>query len=288
MANIYWKSWSSDYAQFELNRLPKLTNWVDGNKKITLHGGVWLTANGNHYRDGNFMKATIYFEPYIYSNGEFDNFQENRNKWDIRFTYNLDFIDMPNTRVIHFPGYWNYDGKNNFNNTIKDTTFGMVLSYKPPPIHKTDIGYLRNEIVNKLINKSFKQWGYWPHQHPNHMGQVFLSNDKFFDAQRLLSTCKFGFAVENSLINGYTTEKIWTCLLANTVPIYYGHKSVFNIIPANCFIYGLDDSMDNIIKRCETMPDEEYQQYRQNIKEFINYNTTHSWEFMFNFIDRCF
>ena len=60
---------------------------------------------------------------------------------------------------------------------------------------------------------------------------------------------KFVFICENSLGSGYITEKIFNCLFARCIPIYYGCSDIENFIDKDCFInMNLDKgiNLDNI------------------------------------------
>jgi hypothetical protein len=47
---------------------------------------------------------------------------------------------------------------------------------------------------------------------------------------------KFVFVSENSIADGYITEKIFNCLFARTIPIYYGSKKISKYINKRAFI----------------------------------------------------
>ncbi len=52
-----------------------------------------------------------------------------------------------------------------------------------------------------------------------------------------LSQARFSICFENARdIRGYLTEKIFDCLFAGCVPIYWGDPEVEKVIPKNCFI----------------------------------------------------
>lgn len=52
----------------------------------------------------------------------------------------------------------------------------------------------------------------------------------------LKSPYKFSIAAENACYNGYTSEKIFTSLIAHTIPIYWGNPSVDKDVNPECFI----------------------------------------------------
>lgn len=287
MPRILWKSWSKEYAVFELERIKKLDlscAWANGNTVSAKSGDILFSTNGQ-YSKSNALTATVFYEPYIYLKKEYDNFSLDA-RWDYRFVYNQDLCGYKNVKLIPYAGYWQCDGKNVFRGVKKDTLFGMVLGNKKrSPVHETDIGYIRQRWVNQLARKDFKYWGPGWGQDTNYQGEIYFSNDKFVDSRVLLSKCKFGLAFDNSILKGYLTEKIWSCMLADTVPIYYGHRSIFNTIPADCFIYGYDYSINEIINMCESIDNSIYEKYLENIRIFIDNDKIHSWEFFFKHID---
>jgi alpha(1,3/1,4) fucosyltransferase len=69
----------------------------------------------------------------------------------------------------------------------------------------------------------------------------------------MLEQYKFAIASENTLIDGYVTEKIFQSLVAGCIPVYYGTEMVFNDFNSNCFVYvsnpdDMDDAMEEIVR----------------------------------------
>jgi hypothetical protein len=61
----------------------------------------------------------------------------------------------------------------------------------------------------------------------------------------------FVFVCENSVADGYITEKIFNCYFARTIPIYYGCKKIINYFNKDSFINISDkilESDDNLLK----------------------------------------
>jgi hypothetical protein len=54
---------------------------------------------------------------------------------------------------------------------------------------------------------------------------------------------QFIFVSENSIADGYITEKIFNCLFARTIPIYYGSKKISKYINQHAFI---EVDLDNL------------------------------------------
>lgn len=70
---------------------------------------------------------------------------------------------------------------------------------------------------------------------------------------KIFNQYKFIICFENSYNPGYITEKIFNCLLADTIPIYSGSPIIHDFINPNCFINigendNFDEAVDNIIQ----------------------------------------
>ncbi len=284
MSKVWWRSWSAGCADFDLARISGLDlkhEWLNGHlvpREQLAKGDVWLTGNGYDSIDGPCYRATIYAEPYVYLRNEYDAFSTN-DKWDLRFTYNPDLLSYQNTALLPVAGYWDCDGKVRHTAT-RTKTFGMVLGNKPDVPVTGYIGTIRTEFVNALRGRDFVYWGPgWDRSDPNYQGEAYLSDNKFFDSQKLLSSCKFALTFDNSVINGYLTEKFWNGLAAGCLPIYYGHEFIKTVVPEDAFIYGYDfDSTQEIIDYCESMSAVEWSSRTDVGFQFFRDDTSHSWE----------
>ncbi len=68
------------------------------------------------------------------------------------------------------------------------------------------------------------------------------------DKEDFISRYKFNLAVENSLADGYVTEKIVEPFCAATVPIYWGSREVMKDFNPEAFIYAGDyDSLEGLL-----------------------------------------
>jgi hypothetical protein len=83
----------------------------------------------------------------------------------------------------------------------------------------------------------------------------------------MYSEFKFVFAIENSLLSGYITEKILSAFEGNSVPIYYGPEKIKELINEKSFYYmndrmkdpknPTDEEFDKISKELQTLADDE-------------------------------
>ena len=75
---------------------------------------------------------------------------------------------------------------------------------------------------------------------------------------------RFIICFENSYAPGYITEKIFNCLLADTIPIYSGSPIIHDFINPDCFInIGENDDLDQAIAKISEINSdpEKYSQY---------------------------
>jgi hypothetical protein len=80
-----------------------------------------------------------------------------------------------------------------------------------------------------------------------------------------LKDYKFSIVIENSIENGYFTEKLLDCFLSGTIPIYVGSKSVNDYFDENGIIhFEGDEDLPNIL---EKLTDELYQSKMESIKK---------------------
>ncbi len=102
---------------------------------------------------------------------------------------------------------------------------------------------------------------------------VYNKEETYNDiAVEIYSKYKFVLAIENTIKNGYFTEKLINPILANSIPIYYGSDTAFEIINKNRVIYfndfqNIDELIEYIIKLSEN--EEDYNRIL-NEKIFVN------------------
>lgn len=76
-----------------------------------------------------------------------------------------------------------------------------------------------------------------------------IANKSCYHSEELLTIFnkyKFIFVAENSINDGYITEKIFNCLFAKCIPIYIGSKKIEYFFNKDCFING-NSIIDNTI-----------------------------------------
>ena len=86
-----------------------------------------------------------------------------------------------------------------------------------------------------------------------------------------LSQARFSICFENARdIRGYLTEKIFDCLFAGCVPIYWGDPEVEKAIPKNCFIdFRQFQSYQALYNYLKNLSAQDYQAYQLAGQQFL-------------------
>ena len=100
--------------------------------------------------------------------------------------------------------------------------------------------------------------------------QIYNSNETYNDiAVKIYSQYKFVLAIENTIKDYYFTEKIINPILANSIPIYYGTHTVFEIINKKRVIYFNDyDNINELILYIKSLLNDK-DKYNQILSEPI-------------------
>ena len=91
---------------------------------------------------------------------------------------------------------------------------------------------------------------------------------------KLINQYKFCFVCENSISDGYITEKIFNCFLGKSIPIYYGSPIADRFFNLNSFIYLNNILEDNLITKIKEINYNKaiFQNYIDSPKININYD----------------
>ncbi len=96
-----------------------------------------------------------------------------------------------------------------------------------------------------------------------------------------LSQYKFSICFENSVIEGYITEKIFDCFYAGTVPIYYGAPDINKYVNPKAFINFNDfSSIQDLEKYIENLSDFDCEEYKKWGKHFIEKESSRFYNFL--------
>lgn len=91
------------------------------------------------------------------------------------------------------------------------------------------------------------------------------------DKIKTLSNFKYSLCFENLTdVNGYVTEKIFDCLKARCVPIYWGASDIKKYIPQDCFIDYRDfGNFDKLLEYLKSIDEKTYNVYIRNIEKLL-------------------
>lgn len=80
----------------------------------------------------------------------------------------------------------------------------------------------------------------------------------------------FAICFENSILNGWITEKIFDCFFAGTIPVYWGAPDIEQYIPPNCFI-DMRNFEDYQALSCylKSLSLSDIQTYKQNARNYL-------------------
>lgn len=141
----------------------------------------------------------------------------------------------------------------------------------------------RDSFLEKLSDYKFVHSA---GKHKNNINQ-HIKND-ISEKNNYQSGFKFSIAFENSIYDGYTSEKIVDSILSGTIPIYYGNKNIEMDIESNSFINCHKfDTTESVIDYIKTIDqDDELYQNMLNKLELPKYDQTLFSDFLINIFDQ--
>ena len=223
----YWRGWEHDITIMSLLSQEYDLRYVDNPNVIFCH------QSGSEHRE--------YTCPKIFCAGEPDAF--NQEDYDLTFTF--DYTECSES-AIRFPLYGYY-----FPNTTLCKQ--NVRRVKRPKfcafVASRDIFPERVDFVKRL--SKYKQVACCGSV-LNNTGFKVGGTHSSAELVSFYSDYKFVMAFENTVKEGYTTEKIATVMAAQSIPIYYGNPKVHRDFNPKSFVnvheYGsFDEAIDRII-----------------------------------------
>lgn len=90
------------------------------------------------------------------------------------------------------------------------------------------------------------------------------------DKLKTLKNYKFALCFENTIFEGYVTEKIFDALFAGCVPIYFGAPDIENYVNRNCFIdFRKFKNYEQLYSFLKDIDENQYNQYIENIRRYL-------------------
>ncbi|WP_161780950.1 glycosyltransferase family 10 domain-containing protein [Criblamydia sequanensis] len=159
---------------------------------------------------------------------------------------------------------------------FKDRKFCTLVATYRTSERKKELHTMRNRLVSyfeKFFPDKFDLYGrFWPSGPNGYKTFKGQAGDKF----ELLNNYKFYICYENSVFDGYITEKIFDCFYSGCIPIYYGAPDISDYIPEGCYIDKRKfPSEESLVKFLNNMEEETYLEYLKNIKNYLNSEKSH-------------
>ena len=191
-------------------------------------------------------------------------------------------------RYCHFPPPDQYDIKLSYR---RDSTIpvpflcGNNLALRVAEMGQPDVPVGREKLVVGFVSHCGYKWrqkyltelmkyihiDQWGKCLKNTPGEFWKTRWTSFEDEKLSflkeSPYKFLISFENNIADDYITEKIYHAYLTRTIPIFYGDRKVFDIVPANTsLIYANDYTPKELAKLITRVANDDtlYSEYFKN------------------------
>lgn len=158
----------------------------------------------------------------------------------------------------------------------------MADDYAPFSLKKFAVLFGTNRSSphpDELYSQRFSTVNFYENNHPADLdlfGRWWPTSLKVFlglaeNKLEMLKKYKFNYAYENQKnIPGYIDEKIFDPFRSGCVPVYCGASNITDYIPKNCYILReAFESDQKLYEFLQSMKEEEYNQYLENIRNFL-------------------
>ena len=119
--------------------------------------------------------------------------------------------------------------------------------------------------ANFVLDRIYRTIKYYPtiNRYSSYRGALKNKRD-------ILRQYKFAICYENAIGDGFITEKIFDCLMADVVPVYLGAPDVEKLIPKDVFIDRRDfKNYQELSDFLQKISNSEYQGYLLSMKKFL-------------------
>ena len=148
------------------------------------------------------------------------------------------------------------------------------ISYNKISDHPTELYSERLKSIRyfeKAFPDQFDLYGFgWDKLNPGELAFISYKGpvDNKWD---VLPRYKFALCYENNYNQlGYITEKIFDCLRADCVPIYWGAPNIHEYVDAGCFIDRRNfESNKDLEKYITQITEDDYKKFREAKKEYL-------------------
>jgi hypothetical protein len=204
------------------------------------------------------------------------------------YTWNSKFYDLikdyPGIDIKMIKGFPLFDNYQELDYFLpiqqKKHAVSLICRYRTAPDTYGDITNLRYQVfMNLHIEKDC--YGKIPYCQPYYKGKIGRSEPDTYPSSlaklEVLNKYKFNLCFENCYHElwsyGMITEKIFDCLLAKTIPIYYGCHNIESVIPNDLYIdYRKFDGDSELALYLSQMSDTQIEDMTERAYEWIQEN----------------
>lgn len=188
------------------------------------------------------------------------------------FTWNDDLIDNKRYFKFYYP-----QPSLTMNSSLpfSQKKLSVMIAKNKWSHHPAQLYAQRQAVISffeQYDPKQFDLYGYWWNKNlKTYKNPVLRKSD-------CLKNYKFCFCFENiKNLNGYVTEKIFDCFIAECIPVYWGARNIQQYVPTSCFIDIRNfSSLQSLITFLQNMPEETYNQILCNISSFLQSPQAHN------------
>jgi hypothetical protein len=98
------------------------------------------------------------------------------------------------------------------------------------------VGKTRTPATLRRIGERLWQVRQRQRPDPLYVAAAGASRGPVRSKSQTLARYRFALCFENCILKGYLTEKLFDCLFAGTIPVYWGAPDVLDWVPAECFV----------------------------------------------------
>ena len=152
-----------------------------------------------------------------------------------------------------------------FSRTGDIDLYGIGWNVPPYRVGKTWMPHILQRVHRKFLH-------YWQRIHPNPLLEAArrVYRGPALSKCQTLGQYKFALCFENTILEGWTTEKVFDCFHAGTVPIYWGAPDIETYVPPECFIdmrhFGDYQDLATYLK---TLGENDIRRYKESAREFL-------------------
>ena len=248
----------------------KYVKWERTNIKVSKSCFITDLCLLDVYKAANIQRKVAWIlEPKEISPEIYNWIEHNNRLFDFVLTYDLHLIQK-GENYLYAP--WGSTWITKYIECEKTKNVSIIASQK-----NSAVGHqLRHSIINKIPNLSVYGSGYNPIEHK----------------ETAITDYRFSITIENSIQQGYWTEKIIDCFNTKTIPIYWGSNNVVDYFNSDGIItFKTQDDLQQILVNIEQNGKSIYNNKMKAIEEnFVTakaFNTTEDWlfqnyKFLFN------